>query len=145
MNRVRLVFCRRHAIGSVVLRALLWSQWSHVAIVDGDDVIEAAAFTGVRVRPLADLVAHSSQTQIIEIPARDPATVIAAARSQIGRPYDWRGVIGIGARRKWQSERAWFCSELVAWAFEQARDPLFRVKVWRVTPRDIFMPTYTRP
>ena len=50
---VQVIFTRSHAIGSLLLRTALWSPWSHCAIVDGEEVIEAAAFGGVRARPLA--------------------------------------------------------------------------------------------
>lgn len=141
MSAVRVVFTRRHTLGSVLLRAALWSAWSHCALIDGDEVIEAAAFHGVRARPLAELLAESSEHEIVEVPARQPEAVIAAARSQIGKPYDWLGVVGIGLRRRWQDADRWFCSELVAWAFE-ASDPLFRVHTWRITPRDVYLPRF---
>lgn len=144
MSAVRVVFTRRHTLGSVLLRAALWSAWSHCALIDGDEVIEAAVGAGVRERPLAELLAEASEHEIIEIPARNPAAVIAAARSQVGKPYDWRGVIGIGFRRRWQDEDAWFCSELVAYAFEAAGDLLFRAKRWRIRPPDLYIPLWHR-
>lgn len=140
---VRVVFCRRHHLGSLLLRTFLWSGWSHCAIVDGDEVIEAAAPGGVRARPLADLIAESSKYEIIDFPARNPAAVIAAARSQIGAPYDWGGVVGIGFRRRWHDHDAWFCSELIAAAFADAGEPLVRVDAWRITPRDLYLPVRT--
>jgi uncharacterized protein YycO len=136
---VRVIFTRRRHPGSLLLRVALWSAWSHCAIIDGDQVIEAAATGGVRVRPLADLIADSSEHDIRHLPARDAASVIAAARSQVGKPYDWAGVVGIGFRRRWQDADSWFCSELIAWAFQAAGSPLFRVQSWRITPRDLFI------
>lgn len=100
---------------------------------------QAAAFGGVRVRPLADMLAKATKASLLELPG-DAAAVVAAARSQVGKPYDWLGVAGIGFRRRWQDEDAWFCSELVAWAFAEAGTPLFREHAWRITPRDIFIP-----
>lgn len=136
---VQVLFTRSHALGSVLLRTALWSPWSHCAIVDGEEVIEAAAFGGVRVRPLADMLADATKMAILTLPG-DPQAVIAAARSQIGKPYDWAGVLGFGFRRRWQDDDAWFCSELVAWAFAEAGAPLFREHAWRITPRDIYIP-----
>lgn len=136
---VQVVFTRSHAIGSLLLRTALWSPWSHCAIVDGEEVIEAAAFGGVRARPLSDMLAQATKAAMIVLPG-DPEKVIAAARSQIGKPYDWSGVLGFGFRRRWQDDDAWFCSELVAWAFAKAGSPLFREHAWRITPRDIYIP-----
>ena len=136
---VQVIFTRSHAIGSLLLRTALWSPWSHCAIVDGEEVIEAAAFGGVRARPLADMLADATKMAILTLPG-DEQAVIAAARSQIGKPYDWQGVLGFGFRRRWQDDDAWFCSELVAWAFAKAGSPLFRTQPWRITPRDLYIP-----
>ena len=142
MNAVTLVFSRKHHIGSLLLRAFLWSGWSHVAIVDGEDVIEAVAGDGVRRRPMAALLAESSEFVVVSVPALNAQAVVAAAASQIGKPYDWRGVLGIGFRRRWQDADSWFCSELVAWAFREAGHPLFRLDEWRITPRDLYGPIF---
>lgn len=136
---VQVVFTRKHALGSILLRTALWSPWSHCAIVDGYEVIEAAAFGGVRVRPLADMLVQATKAAMIVLPG-EPEKVIAAARSQIGKPYDWAGVLGFGFRRRWQDNDAWFCSELVAWSFAKAGSPLFREHPWRITPRDLYIP-----
>lgn len=144
MSHVRLIFTRRRHPGSLLLRAFLWSAWSHCAIVDGDYVLEAAATGGVRVRELDDLIGEASRYAFVDIPARNPAAVHAAARAELGRPYDWLGVLGIGVRRRWQSPDSWFCSELIAYAFEAAGEPLFRGQPWRITPRDLFLPRFER-
>ena len=142
MSTVPIVFCRQHHPGSVLLRAFLWSAWSHCAIVDGQTVIEASARHGVRERPLADLLAESSRVELVTIQTSRAEAVLAAARTQIGKPYDWPGVLGIGFRRRWQDSDSWFCSELVAWAFHTAGCPLFRLDAWRVTPRDLYAPLF---
>ena len=139
MNTVTLVFTRKHTIGSLLLRAFLWSGCSHVAIVDGEDVIEAAAGAGVCRRPLADMLAESSWYELVDVPVSSARAVTTAAASQVGKPYDWLGVLGIGVRRRWQDADSWFCSELVAWAFREAGHPLFRADAWRITPRDLYI------
>lgn len=99
-----------------------------------------ATWPRVRVTPLADVLAKHSRWTIIDLPCGNPAAVIAAARSQIGKPYDLTAVLGIAIHRDWQDSARWFCSELVAWAFEQAGSPLFRADaVRRVTPEHLWM------
>lgn len=142
MSLVKVVFARQHRVASLLLRTFLWSAWSHCAVVDGDEVIEASALHGVRTRPLADLLADASQYEVVDVPSLNPAAVIAAARAELGKPYDWFGVAGFGFRRQWQEPDSWFCSELVAWAFHAAGQPLFRVETWRITPRDIYAPIF---
>lgn len=137
---VRVVFTRKHHIGSVLLRAFLWSGWSHCAIIDDNYVIEAVAGVGVRRRLLSDLIAESSKWEIVDFPSSNPEAVLASASAQIGAPYDWGGVLGLGFRRRWQEDDSWFCSELVAHAFLEAGEPLVRVDSWRITPRDLYLP-----
>ncbi len=135
------VFCRRRKLGSVLLRTALWSSWSHCGIVTPEDtVIEAAAFHGVRERPLAQFLADVSRYSVKTIALPDDARAIAFARAQIGKPYDWAGVIGLGLRRDdWQADSAWFCSELVEAAAAAGRRQRFVAQVWRVTPQHSWM------
>lgn len=142
MATVRVIFSRRHHISSLALRAFLWSPWSHCGIIDGDEVIEAAIGKGVVITPLSVFKSQASRWEVLDIPASDPAAVIAWARNQAGRKYDLAGVIGIAFRRVWQNADAWFCSELVAAAFHQAGTSLFRSDAWRITPRDLYIRTY---
>ena len=137
---VKVIFTRRHHIGTIILRAFLWSKWSHCALVDGDEVIEAVAGVGVRTRPLASLLEESSKYSILDFPAKNPQRVLQEARKEIGTKYDWGGVLGLGFRRRWNKDDAWFCSELIAAAFARVGEPLVRVDAWRITPRDLYLP-----
>ena len=142
MGALRVVFTRRHHVGSVLLRVAQWSAWSHCAIVDGQAVIEAVAPDGVQGRPIADLLMHSSRHEVVELPCPDPAAAIAWARDQVGTPYDWGGVLGIGFRRRWHDADAWFCSEFVAEAVRQGGRPLFRADAYRITPQHLYLPIF---
>lgn len=140
MTTIRLLFSTsRHPL-SALIRACTWSTWSHVALVDGDEVIEATAPAGVRRYPVLAAIEHAKRAAVVDLPCRDPASVIEAAASQIGKPYDYAAIVGIGLHRDWQQDDRWFCSELVAQAFEQAGQPLFRGEVLRrVTPQHLWM------
>lgn len=65
------------------------------------------------------------------------------AMGQIYKPYDYSAIAGIALNRNWRDERRWFCSELVAAAFEQVGHPLLSTRpsaaVYRVTPRDLLL------
>ena len=140
MGTVSLLFSTSLHPMSAVIRACTWSNWSHVAVIDGDEVIEATAPAGVRRFPVVQAIDHAKRGQIVELPCRDPGAVIAAAASQLGKPYDYTAVLGLGLKRDWQQDDSWFCSELVAWAFEQAGEPLFRAEILRrVTPEHLWM------
>lgn len=141
MSTLDLLFCTNPANPlSWVIRAGSWSKWSHVALIDGDDVIESVALHGVVRTPLATRQRQDPRWAIATLACADRTAIIRAAKTQIGKPYDYTGVIGIGLHRDWQEADSWFCSELVAWAFQQGGSPLFRTGACRrVTPQDIWM------
>ncbi|MGA3953167.1 YiiX/YebB-like N1pC/P60 family cysteine hydrolase [Ralstonia nicotianae] len=140
MSSVQLLFTATDGPLGWAIRACAWSAWSHVAMVDGDQVIESMPGHGVRRVPLAEAIQRADRYELATMPARDPARIIAAAASQIGKPYDYTAVLGIGLHRNWQQADAWFCSELLAWSFHQAGEPLFRADcVRRVTPQHLWM------
>ena len=136
---MKVLFCTSMLPGAALIRAVTWSDWSHVALVDGEEVIEAT-WPAVRVASLADVIAKHSRYIVADIPCADPAAVIAAARSQVGKPYDLTALFGLLAHRDWQEPDRWFCSELVAWSFQQGGSPLFRPDAMhRVTPQHLWM------
>lgn len=125
---------------SALIRAATWSRWSHVSVVDGNSVIEAVAFHGVQRVPLMEAINRSKDWALVALPCVDPAAVIAAAASQIGKPYDYTAILGLGLHRDWQEEDSWFCAELVAWSFNALGQPLFRSEcMHRITPPHLWM------
>jgi uncharacterized protein YycO len=136
---MRLLFCTSRKPGSLLIRAFTWSAWSHVALVDGDEVIEAV-WPRVRVAPLQEVLAAHSSHAFVDLPGRAADKILQAARAQVGKPYDWTALIGIVLRRDWQEGDSWFCSELVSWAFAQGGSPIFRTDVMhRITPQHLWM------
>ena len=140
MASVQLLFTTTHLPASWLIRAGTWSSWSHVALVDGDHVIESVMGHGVRRVPLGSATHRASRHALVNLSAHNPALIIATAAGQLGKPYDYSAILGLGLHRDWQEEDAWFCSELVAWAFHQAGEPLFRAEcLRRVTPQHLWM------
>ena len=136
---MRVLLCASDKLGSRIIRAVTWSRWSHAAIIDGDEIIEAV-WPRVRVATLAAALASHPRGVVIDIPVADEAAAIAAARSQVGKPYDLLGVIGLGIKRNWQDDDAWWCSELIAWAAKQGGTDLFRPDALRrITPEHLWM------
>lgn len=145
MDMVTIVFTRRRRPGSVLIRAWMHSRFSHCGLVDPmtNTVIEAVGH-GVRERDLEEMVAEASHHEFVQIPCRDSAVILAAARAQIGKPYDWRGILGFWLRRDWQSDKAFICSELIAWAFASTGQPLFRQDAHRISPDHLYLPMFDR-
>lgn len=140
MDRIQLLFSTTHHPFSALLRAATWSRWSHVSLVAGPHVIEAVALGGVRQVSKNYAIQRASDYCLVDLPAHKPQAIIDAARSQIGKPYDWTAVAGLGLHRDWQEEDSWFCSELVAWAAEQAGEAWFRPEALRrITPQHLWM------
>lgn len=123
---------RAGKLGGLV-QAVTWSPYSHVDFVLADGrLLGAVPQGGVCERDWTP----AERSERFHVDA--PAAVLEIARSQLGRPYDWIGAVGIGLMRDWHRPDAWICSELVAWAFRQAGRPLLRADhLRRVTPRDV--------
>ena len=140
---VELLFTRRRHPGSLLIRTVTWSAWSHVDVVHGDNVIGAVAPHGVELQPLAERLAKASQAAVMIVPSAMAKKVRDIANTQLGKPYDWLGAAGIGLHRNWQETDSWFCSEFAAWCFSTAGHPLIRQEfVHRVTPQHLWMLPY---
>jgi uncharacterized protein YycO len=136
---LKLLFCTSNKPAAVAIRVATWSDWSHVAIIDGDEVIEAV-WPHVRTAKLSDVIGSHSKHVIREYPCKDPQAAIDAARSQIGKPYDWSVFLGAMSRKDYSDDTNWFCSELGAWALEQGGSPVFRRDYFhRVYPQHLWM------
>ena len=113
MDTVSALYLRRLHPGSLLLRTLAWSSWSHVAtIIPGGNVIDATFPHGVRKRSLQEVKDSASESSLRTWRVPSAALGYAWLEKQIGQPYDTLGVLGIGLHRDWQSDDAWFCSEL---------------------------------
>ncbi|MBE0471771.1 MAG: hypothetical protein IBX55_19955 [Methyloprofundus sp.] len=130
-----LQFTARRKIGSWLIRQFTWSDYSHVDIVLPDGRLLGARLDGgVSIQPTGDF------EKCLRVAVDAPDHVIDIALTQIGKHYDISAIFGIIFRRDWHKPKKWFCSELVAWAFEQAGTPLLRTENFnRVTPRDLLM------
>lgn len=136
---MQILFCRSSSLGSRIVRAFTWSRWSHCALVHEAMVVEAI-WPKVRTSPVAALMLAYPDWALVDLPCRFPDLAWAAALSQMGKPYDWRALVGVLFHRDWAASGAWFCSELVAWAFAQGGSPIFRPEALnRVTPQDLWM------
>lgn len=140
---IKVIFGRSKLPGSAIIRAFTWSDWSHVGLIDEstNEVIEAK-FGGVQTTKIKDFVKSYPDHVICNfwIVYRDLA--IEAAREQIGKPFDYAGLIGVGLHRDWQEDDSWFCSELVAYALFRGGRLLYRNDVMkRITPQHLWMLT----
>lgn len=138
---ITLQFSAQKKPGSWFIRQFTWSRFSHVDFVLPDGrLLGARGVGGVKIR----------QPEPFDTMARfqvdAPESVLAMARSQIGKGYDWAAIAGFMLKHDWSDKKAWFCSELVAWSFEQAGYPLLNAQhLSRITPRDLLLSLEVKP
>lgn len=123
---------------SAIIRWNTRCPWSHTGFLREDGATFSAMIAGgVKWRPPFK---HAIGITL-EAPGTDEA--FAWALTQEGKKYDWRAICGIAVDREWGNRDRWFCSELVAAAFNSIGQPLLNVDapVLRITPRDLTLST----
>lgn len=148
---ILLRFSRGVGLSAAIVQWGTWSPFAHVGfkLPDGS-VLDATPDYGV----LQHRVSDDDSTEYWEplYPQHDVEKAVAWAMTQRGREYDWSGVLGFTwrfgkpSKRDWRSQKAWFCSELVAEAFNVAKIPLLHDNGCfnRITPRDLLLSTMLR-
>lgn len=141
---ITLQFSTRRGLTSKFIRWFTWSDFSHVEFVleteEEELLLGASAFGGVQWRSLKDELPFYTRYARFIIPDC-PATAIAAAETQLYKPYDFSALFGFLFRRDWAEKDSWFCSELVYWAFVQVGYKPFGslARINRITPQHILM------
>ena len=130
METVYIILSRSNLPASLAISAYTGCRWSHAGIYDvkTQTVIEST-FThhGVNETSIAKFMSRASSTRIIGVSVRSAKAVLAAARSQIGKPYDYTAIVGIVLQdRNWAEDDMWFCFELAAWALSKGGSPYFK-------------------
>jgi uncharacterized protein YycO len=141
MANARILFSTNQLPGSIMIRLATWSQFSHVDMIvgDGSRLIGALPFgAGVSEYDLQHRLTHARKTAVYE--ANFPQELVEREiRKQLGKPYDYVGVVGVGFHRDWSKDSKWFCSEIIAASFAQAGYPLVNpeLRLNRVTPETL--------
>lgn len=113
-------------------------HWSnHVDLLTDDERMISALPGGVREWGLADLTLAREEPLALPCTEDQRAAAIAFARSQIGKGYDYRGVLFFSFAPRWQDHRRWFCSELTTAALVHA-GIIAAPKAWRVSPGALY-------
>ncbi len=141
-TKIQLIFSNSKLPLSPFIRFVTWSDWSHVGLlVDGNLVIESTiSQKGVKTATVQDFKLRAKNWAIYDLQVNHPQAVLNAALTQIGRPYDKTGILGVGLHRDWQEEDSWFCSELVLWALSKDYMPKYNPRfIRRGTPQHCLM------
>lgn len=137
---MKLMFCTSNLPGAVLIRAVTWSKWSHVAVVLEDGSAIEATWPRVRRVDVEEIKAKHSKWCVVDVPLLDEQAAIDFAMAQLGKPYDWTALFGILFHRKWDDKEKWFCSELVTSAIEAGGLNLFRKEfISRISPQFLWI------
>lgn len=122
----------------IIPRLIQWqtdSYYWHAGLLFNDLwLIEANTSDGVVERKLTDYRGVELYT-VENITQEDIARIYEFAWVQIGKGYDYWGVLRFISRRLLPENDRWFCSELVYAAFQAAEIHLLeRVEAWQVSP-----------
>lgn len=148
---IRLVFQRSASIEGGTISFFTWSWPSHVDLMFEDGtIIGSLPGKGVTVQSpgvFSFTLSHSTRHEMYSVTVDNDTygRIKKFVMAQKGKPYDWGGILGFLARTdRWQAESRWFCSELVAAAFEYAGLPLIKARSNRVTPGMVLMSPYLK-
>jgi hypothetical protein len=152
---IQIQFSTSPAFSSAVIRRLTHSPFSHVDLIvkDGllgvsgkDDTINDPG--GVRIRPF-NAWPYLTKPKVAMLNCTDEVTeqVIAAARSQIGKPFDNDALyamlndLAVQKPRDWRDPSQWFCSEFVIWSLEAGKIFPYTLAATanRLTPNDVLL------
>lgn len=122
---------------SIIIRYGTHFEYSHAGFFNDEDnsYLSAQLTGGVKIR----YTPEEKFTKRVLYTAPGITQAYECAKKQIGQKYDWRAILGIASDHDWHEKEDWFCSELVAYAFEEVGNPLLNPNtvVWRITPRDL--------
>jgi uncharacterized protein YycO len=130
----KILLFRGRGLISALIRWQTRSCYSHAALLlpDGETIVEAWQGAGVRIkRKFRDW--SNVDSFDVHMTTHQWGRVMDFAVSQIGKPYDYRQVIRFVTRTRSKPNDRWFCSELVAAAFNHAGMPLLH----RIIPSNV--------
>ncbi|MGJ8680504.1 hypothetical protein [Paraglaciecola sp.] len=105
---------------SVAIREKLNCKYTHVVVVDGDNVIEARPEAGVVKTPLKVFKRLYPTYEYREMPGD-----VNKSRALVGKPYDYKGLLGMGFKvYSIQDPKAYFCCEVVGIAADNVDDSM---------------------
>ena len=134
---------------SRLIRWRTWSDYSHAAWVFPDQSVIEAWKGGVTHAP-SILAGHAPGTEVhlytLDLTIEQRWAIQDFLIAQIGKPYDYAGILGFLTASKTEHPARWFCSELVFSALKQARiSVLARIPAWKVSPGLLALSPLLRP
>lgn len=166
MKQIVYQLATQKGIGSSVIRAFSWSEFSHVDIVLhdvsngwwlGDDGWllgarshpDTAPKAGVWVRNPCYAPFAKTQKFSVEVTDEQHLAFWNFIAAQVTKPYDMTAITQFvtHGERDWTEDDSWFCSELVAAGFKAAGVPFFNwdVRVNHIMPEHLRFSPMNKP
>lgn len=141
VDSITLEFSTSMAWQSALIRRMCHSPFSHVDVVHEKGLFGASDPGGVMFRPNDYQVFGIRRRCAIKTPVADKFMEIIFA--EMGKPFDGEALYAFMSDkvREWRKPDSWFCSELVAYALEEAGFfpfKLISVKN-RISPADLLL------
>lgn len=126
-----LIFTRSNTLIGKIIQLITRSKWTHVAVLDGDNVIEASGRKGKVVQTdLKEFVESYSEIEYRSLPGD-----ISIIRQSIGTEYDYNGIRGFILLWIRHDTDKLFCSEKIALASTRAT---VRDQADKVSPAELY-------
>ena len=135
--------------GSIFSRGIAWfsrSPYSHISVWFKDEGVVLEAKEGKGVREVLDTVYQKARNEgkidlfcyVAPIAREEELAMLAGMRSQLGKQYDWAGVLKFVTKFRHAHDDKWFCSEIAAYYSAEIGRPLFYLaEAWEIKPSDI--------
>lgn len=135
---------------SWISKVIKWRQWgcpyTHIAYIgEHENIISLenpyaveAWWNGVVMGRMADIHTEGTKYTLysVDVSQRQKKKISAFIEKAVGLKYDWAGILGFLAFKDIQSEKRYFCSELVFRAFQVAGINLLKnTDACEVSPR----------
>ncbi len=138
---VLMIFSNSRLPFSYAIRCQSNSLWSHCAFILPDGrVIESSAMRGgVVLDTLANFQARAKEWAIADYLCNDPRAAYGFFLSQLGKKYDYTGLVGFALKdRDFEEEDAWFCSEVAETSFIAGATSHFNDNRSSVSPKELW-------
>lgn len=132
-----------HGTGIIgkIIQKYTHSYWSHCAVAINEKEFVEATWPVVRVGNLGELMGGDEckiLTHVVPLNVLEQAVIRYELVLEVGKKYDWRGLLSFIIGSNVQNKSWYFCSELVKEKCELVQRPLLRRNPYWTTPDDIY-------
>lgn len=135
------LFCstEKYDLISAIIRARTQCAWSHCGFYDTETKLTYSAMfdgKGMAWRP----VKRTQKMLLLTAPGVDEA--FKWALTQIGKPYDWKAILGIAIGKNMHADGHLFCAYVCFGSFIATANPLlahWALPLEHLTPRDMLV------